>query len=143
MGWRRGGRDASAVPRSCRDVRNRGCVWESFLSAPNAAAGNSFPFLKTTCIDVWTTEDSWATPPPALVYQSDCVSETSAAVSTRRGEAAARSLGCPEVGSGALLPAPARLGLALLQCVHSCCRSLLSVDAPIVSNCHSFDSSGN
>lgn len=51
----------------------------------------SFPFLTTTRVDVQTTEDSWATPPPALVYQSDCVSETPAAVLTRHGEAAAHS----------------------------------------------------
>lgn len=52
----------------------------------------SFPFLTTTRVDVQTTEDSWATPPPALVYQSDCVSETPAAVSTRHGEAVVRAL---------------------------------------------------
>lgn len=82
-------------------VTLRLCRGPAVMSGTEAAFGSpfsqlpmqlleSFPFLPTTRVDVQTTEDSWATPPPALVYQSDCVSETPAAVSTRHGEAAAR-----------------------------------------------------
>lgn len=84
------------------DVTLRLCRGPAVMSGTEAAFGSPFsqlpmqllerfPFLTTTRVDVQTTEDSWATPPPALVYQSDCVSETRAAVLTRHGEAAARS----------------------------------------------------
>lgn len=84
------------------DVTLRLCRGPAVMSGTEAAFGSPFsqlpmqllerfPFLTTTRVDVQTTEDSWATPPPALVYQSDCVSETPAAVLTRHGEAAARS----------------------------------------------------
>lgn len=83
-------------------VTLRLCRGPAVMSGTEAAFGSpfsqlpmqlleSFPFLTTIRVDVQTTEDSWATPPPALVYQSDCVSETPAAVLTRHGEAAARS----------------------------------------------------
>ena len=96
------------------------CQGPAMMSGTEAAFGSpfsqfpmqlleSFPFLTTTCVDVQTTEGSWATPPPALVYQSDSVSQTPAAVLTRHGEAVARALwGVLSWGVGALLPAPER-----------------------------------
>ena len=87
------------------------CQGPAMMSGTEAAFGSpfsqlpmqlleSFPFLTTTCVDVQTTEGSWATPPPALVYQSDCLSDTGCCVDASRGGGGARSLGCPELGSG-------------------------------------------